>query len=154
MSFLSKAIIAVLPLLSVACINDNDEPAWSLTSGERLPQFTITMNDGSTLTTDDLSGQTSVIVLFSTSCSDCRAALPDIQAAYDGWGNEVKFICISREESAPAIEAYWEENHYTLPYSAQTTRKIYSLFATSGIPRIYVAGEDLIIQEVYSPEDL
>ncbi len=58
------------------------------------------------------------------------------------------FVCISREEGEASVKAYWEENGFTMPYSAQTDRSVYNLFASSGIPRRYEADENLVITHV------
>jgi hypothetical protein len=57
--------------------------ADSLVVGDRLPEFEITMNDGSVVRTADLLGQPSVVVLFSVDCPDCRHELPEIQRLWN-----------------------------------------------------------------------
>ena len=49
---------------------DGDEvmDADSLVVGDQLPAFEVTMNDGSVVRTADLTGQPSVVVLFSVDC--------------------------------------------------------------------------------------
>ena len=46
---------------------------------------------------------------------------------------------IAREESQSEIEAYWKAQSLSMPYSPQENRDVYSLFARSVIPRIYIA---------------
>lgn len=143
-------LLLLLPLLC-SCISDNEEQAWSLQPGDPLPEFAVELN-GIMISTDMLRGSKAVIVFFNTGCSDCRDALPKIQDAYDlamSSGENVRYICISREEGEDAISRYWQENGLTLPYSAQTGRTVYNMFADSGIPRVYIANENLIIEKVY-----
>lgn len=145
-------IILTITVLLAGCVKD-DEPMESLIKvGDRLPDFTITLNDGSRLTTSDLRGRESVIVLFNTSCPDCREELPRIQQLHDEQP-ELAIICISRAEDAPSVASYWEEHGLTLPYSAQSTADVYHLFATAGIPRVYYADADLIVIRAYGPPD-
>lgn len=63
-------------------------------------------------------------------------------------------VCISREESSAEIVRYWDENHLTLPYSAQENRTVYYLFAKSGIPRVYVIDKELVIRSVFTDNPL
>lgn len=142
-------IIALIPLMG-GCVKE-DEAIWSLQPGDALPQFSVQV-EGKTVTTESLRGKKSVIVFFDTNCKDCRAALPQIQAAYDEalkTDEAVTYLCISREEPSWEIQQYWQENNLTLPFSAQTDRKVYNLFASSIIPRIYVSNANLIIEKVY-----
>lgn len=133
------------------CVNEREEPVWSLQVGDRLPEFEITLNNGDMVTTESLRGSESVIVFFNTSCVDCRRELPELQKLYDECilqNRPIRFICISREEGAASVAKFWEENNLTMPYSAQTDRRVYNLFASSGIPRLYEADKDLVIIKV------
>ncbi len=142
---------AALALLLGSCVSDR-EPESFVAAGDRLPSFTVTMNDGSVVESpSSLEGKVSVIAFFSTTCPDCRAELPELQAAYEQ-SDEAVFMLIAREEDAASIEAYWHANGLTLPYSAQTDRAIYNVFAASGIPRVYVADRSLTVAAQYGPE--
>lgn len=139
---------SLLPLLFLAvtltaCVTEDERPATSLEAGDRLPAFTVTLDDGSSVSNLDFADAIGVIALFNTSCGDCRMELPHLQSAYEeclGTGLPVKFVCIAREESAASIAAYWESAALTMPYSPQADRSVYSLFATSGIPRVYITA--------------
>lgn len=140
-----------MAVLLAGCVKD--EPAESLIkAGDRLPDFSITLDDGSLLTTSDLRGRESVIVLFSTSCPDCREELPKIEQLHRE-RPDLTIVCISRSEDEASVASYWEENGLTLAYSAQSTADVYHLFATAGIPRVYYAGADLIVTREYGPPD-
>ena len=132
-----------------ACIRDKIPEGAELGPGDRLPEFSVILDDGSVVSTGDLSGKVSVIVFFHTGCPDCQAELPVIQRIYDEFSPEAAVLCISREEDASDIAEYWAENGLTLPYSAQKDRTVYSLFARMGAPRVYVSSGDLVIHSVY-----
>lgn len=149
--FRQPTVCAALALLLGSCVSDR-EPESFVVAGDRLPSFTVTMNDGSVVESpSSLEGKISVIAFFSTTCSDCRAELPELQAAYEQ-SDEAVFVLIAREEDAASIEAYWHDNGLTLPYSAQPDRAIYNVFAASGIPRVYIADRSLTVAAQYGPE--
>ena len=140
-------ILAALMLAVSACIRDKIPEGAELGPGDRLPEFSVILDDGSVVSTGDLSGKVSVIVFFHTGCPDCQAELPVIQRIHDEFSPEAAVLCISREEDASDIAEYW--NGLTLPYSAQKDRTVYSLFARMGVPRVYVSSGDLVIHSVY-----
>lgn len=146
-----EILMGLVILAFTGCVNEREEPVWSLQVGDRLPEFEITLNNGDMVMTESLRGSESVIVFFNTSCGDCRRELPEIQKLYDECilqNRPIRFICISREEGAASVAKFWNENHFTMPYSAQTDRRIYNLFASSGIPRLYEVDKDLVIKRV------
>lgn len=139
----------ILCLLS--CIKEKQTGA-DLVVGDRIPDFSVTMNDGTEVTSAQLSQGTAVIVFFTTACSDCQQTLPHIQDLYNAYLSEgVKFVLISREEGSGSIEKYWKENALTLPYSAQKDRKVYELFAKTRVPRVYIC-KDGIIKAIYTDQ--
>ena len=130
--------------------------ADSLVVGDQLPEFEVTMNDGSVVRTADLLGQPSVVVLFSVDCPDCRHELPEIQRLWDMnesdsliQGQRIPIMLIARKCMEEDIEPFWQSAELTMPYSPQPDRKVYSLFAPRVIPRIYVSDAQGIIRHMY-----
>ena len=148
--------VFVLLTLLCGCVNDEEEPVWSLQPGDWCPEIEIAMNDGSTLTRPMLAGKRTLIVLFSTSCPDCQRELPIIQQAYDrlAGNTDAEIVCISRSEPAASIEEFWHSHGLTLPYSAQTDDRVYRMFATGIIPRIYIIAPDLRVAAVFAEPDI
>ncbi|MDE5849161.1 MAG: TlpA family protein disulfide reductase [Muribaculaceae bacterium] len=131
------------------CVGEKEEPEWYLQPGDALPQFEVTTIDGMTVSSDDSYNAQLIIVFFNTTCPDCRRELPILQEQYEEnlqlpEAERSIYICISREEGEADVERYWTENHLTLPVSAQPDRRIYSMFASIGIPRIFHAKDGLI----------
>ena len=168
LSFMRKFLLWFLAaLLMTACggcsaIDDEiggDEviEADSLVVGDRLPEFEVTMNDGSVVRTADLLGQPSVVVLFSVDCPDCRHELPEVQKLWDrsrqgeltGNDKPLPIVLIARKNLAEDIEPFWQTAGLTMPYSPQPDRKVYSLFAPRVIPRIYISDAQGIIRYMH-----
>lgn len=149
MKSLLTAFISIF--LLVACVTDDDPRNEGVSVGDPLPQFELTLNDGSCISTESLLGKVSVIVFFSTSCPDCQRELPSLETVYRYFeGNEgVVVFAISREENAEKVASFWKDHNLTIPYSAQTDRVVYNLFATVGVPRIYISDPANIIVESF-----
>lgn len=134
-------ILITAGLLSASCTEDDTR---ALMPGDKLPEFSVAMSDGTTVTNEDLSEGESLVVFFNTSCKDCRDELPVLQELYDKYGGRIRFCLISREETSASIRQYWLKHGLTMPYSAQDNRKIYSLFAQETIPRCYLSKFGII----------
>lgn len=136
-------------VLSSGCISDHEEPEWSLSAGDILPDFSVVTTEGRRVSASDSYTSPMVIIFFNTGCKDCREELPVIQKEYEQnlqlpADEQSQYICISREEGEGDVRKFWEEYNLTLPVSAQNDRHVYSMFASSGIPRIYKAREGVI----------
>lgn len=130
-------------------MNEEQEVVERVKVGDKLPAFELKLNDGTLVNNATLLGKKTVLVFFNTSCQDCQRELPEIQKLYDllDYENEyenvnnIVIIAISRAESEASVADYWQYHSFTIPYSAQEDRRIYELFATSIIPRIYIADK-------------
>lgn len=149
-------ICVCLAALAAGCVKDEEQPEFSLGVGDRVPAFSVTLNDGSVWSSTELRGRGAVLVFFNTSCKDCQRELPLVQAAYEASREQADapdFMCIAREEDAGSIRAWWTEHGLTMPWSAQPDRAVYSLFATGGIPRVYVISPYRVITAASGPDD-
>ena len=128
-----------------SCIRD-DVGGGNVQPGDRLPEFRLSMDDGSLLRSDDLLGSPSLLIFFNTTCPDCQRTLPVVQQVYEQYGTQLRFVAVSRAQPASDVRVWWEANGITLPFSAQEDRKVYDLFASSVIPRIYVSDRDAVVR--------
>ena len=141
---------------TTGCVSEDEPQGPSLSVGATLPDFSVVMNDGNIVSSSSLKGHIPVIVFFNTGCSDCRKELPVIQSLWNEYkdDSQVIIIPISREESEAEVLSYWKENGLTMPFSAQETRDVYSLFAPSVIPRIYMADKSGVITATYDDSNM
>lgn len=147
-----KKLIVLLSILSLmSCIKEKQTGA-DLVVGDSIPNFTIVMNDGIQVTGRQLRQGKACVVFFTTACSDCKETLPQVQKIYDEYhSNGVKFALISREDGQETVSKYWEEQKFTMLYSAQNDRKVYELFAKTRVPRVYVC-KDGVIKAIFTDQ--
>lgn len=146
-------IICTCVMIVTSCIKQKDESYIEYVRvGNHLPSFTVALNTGDTIDTSRIKGKGLVLVFFNTTCQDCQRELPKLNARYlahelpdgtngDGW----QYVCISREQDSVSVADYWHAHSLSLPYSAQTDRRIFSMFASAGIPRVYVADSTGVV---------
>ena len=146
------ALFALVLTLPASCISEETSaaPQDIVVPGLSLPDFSVTLSDGTALSPATLAGRVAVVVFFNTHCGDCRRELPKIEELYRSYGRDsVAIACISRAEGADEVASYWKEQGFTMPFSAQPDRSVYELFARSGVPRTYIADRQGIVRLVY-----
>lgn len=151
-----KDVLLILSCLLIAtgCIKEEQNGA-DLKVGDMIPDFEVVMSDGRVVTDDDLKENVSVVMFFHTSCKDCQQALPVMQRIYDEYASEsLPIVLISREQGKESIYTYWKENGLEMPYSAQYSRRVYKMFASTRIPRIYVNEKGGIIRHMFTDDPL
>lgn len=113
--------------------------------GERMPAFSVTMLDGTTVRSADLAGKVVMINFWATWCPPCRAELKNIQKElldrYAG-NRDFVFLAISRGEKRETVEKFRAENGYTFPMGLDPDAAIYKLFAEKGVPRTFIVGKE------------
>lgn len=148
-------VFSVLLLILSSCIKEeSEESTFRLEVGDSLPTFSVTLNNGTTIHNETLSGKIPVIVFFHTECPDCQKELPVIQKVYQHFeqSTNVVVFAISREEAFDEVMNYWSANQLTIPFSAQPDRIIYEKFSHTGIPVVFVADQNQVIQRVWGDE--
>ncbi len=150
---LASLVLSFVNVAFASCTSEGtyevDDKHSLVKVGDKLPEFTVEMNDGRSLSTLSLEGKPSVIVLFRTTCSDCQRELPVVQSLYETYGDDVNFVCIGRAEEKDTVLTFWAEHGLTLPCSAQADKTVYNLFATQTIPRVYVSDASLTVRSVF-----
>ncbi len=157
------SLVILLGVCLSGCVKEGEEEPDVVTVCSPVPVLEVTTLDGHTFSTrPPLTGEM-LIIFFNTDCSDCRKELPLIQKYYESTlklpaDARPQLICISREEDAASVSAYWAEHNLTMPVAAAAGRYPYSLFANSGIPRVYLIENGIIsaisdsIQNIFSNE--
>ena len=150
----SLLILAVAGALS-SCVTEGQPENHGVRTGDALPTFSVTLDNGREITTTSLRGKRVLIELFNTGCGDCRESLPVINELYETFkdNDKVEIFAIARAEEGAQLSLYWTDNGFSLPYSPQPDRKVYELFATTGIPRIYIADAEGTIIATFGPAD-
>jgi peroxiredoxin len=151
----------------VSCIKEGDdipdEVINYVEAGDAVPVFTVSDDKGGTFSSSGFAGKRSLLLLFVSSCGDCRKVLPVLNN--EVWPRikdnpDYQLITISRDEPAQEVAGHWAENTYTMPVYLDPGRKVFSLFANRTIPRLYIINEEGIVEWMavekpgISPEEL
>lgn len=148
-TYIKYTLIALFIIAIGSCIteNENTKTVNYINPGDKIPYFTVPDQNGTLFESTNLTGKKSLLLFFHTECEDCRRELPIIEESYQKFKEDTNycFIAIAREESVESVNKYWKENNLTLPTYFDYDKNVYSLFANSMIPRIYISDKNGII---------
>lgn len=152
-------LMAVSP--SVAQAQNQDEEIAKTTivkKGDKAPDFTVEMVDGSNVQLSKLKGKVVVVNFWATWCPPCREELKHVQKQLiDRFkGKNFTFLPISRGEKKEVVEAFRKKMNYTFPMGLDPQQSIYKLYASNYIPRNFVVDKDgkvIYVSVGYTPEE-
>lgn len=111
------------------------------TTPSAAPDFTVYDLDGNAHKLSDFQGKPVILNFWASWCSPCKSEMPDIESAYQKYGEEIHFLIVnltdgSRETTATA-SAYITEQGYTFPVYYDTDSDAAYTYGVSGIPITY-----------------
>lgn len=128
--------------------------AKSSTSSEEeavmLPDFTVLDAEGNPVESSALLGKPTIINFWATWCGYCKKELPDFQAAYESYGDQINFVMIDaadgKQETVEAGKQYIADNGYTFPVYFDTEMEAVISCGVSGFPAtLFVSAEGEVL---------
>ena len=155
------ALIAAALLLLPGCGNRRTSEADATTLvrvGDKAPDFTVEMLDGSKTTLSDLRGQVVLLNFWATWCPPCRQELARVQLdLIDRFvGEDFVFLPVSRGETREAVAEFHRKQGYSFPMGLDPRRSVYDRYATDFIPRNFLidrSGKVVLASVGYEPEE-
>ncbi len=141
-----KRLILFITFLAVYThLSYAQEEANIVKVGDAMPSFTIISDDGKEWKSTELKGKVTLLTFFATWCPPCQKELAAIQETlWPTFKDNANFrlMVIGREHSDAELAGYNEKKGFTFPLYPDKNRAIYSKFANSLIPRVYLIGKD------------
>ena len=125
-------------------IQDDIAQTTLINEGDKAPDFTVEMLDGSKIKLSSLRGNVVLINFWATWCPPCRQEMAHLQeGVIDHFaGKDLVVLPISRGEERATVEAFLQKMGYTFPVGLDKSQAIYRQYASNYIPRSVVVGKD------------
>lgn len=118
------------------------KPGMPLEKGNKAPDFTAELVDGTTLTLSELQGKPVIINFWATWCGPCVKEMPAFERLKADYGDEIGIIAVNCGDDAETVKEFVEKNGYTFPIALDETYDISMLYPTNGIPYTVILDEN------------
>lgn len=133
------------PLGAVAGGNENT----SIAIGERAPNFSLTLEDGRTVTLHDLRGRPVMINFWATWCGPCRIEMPEIiETAHET--PELVVLAVNVQEDLSLIEPFAKDFEMNVPIVRDASGDIQNLYQIRGMPTTYFVDKQGTVRAVWA----
>lgn len=110
------------------------------------PDFTVYDTDGNAVTLSSFQGKPTVVNFWASWCGYCKQEMPDFQAAYEKYGDQVNFVMVDTNggggDSISDAQSVISKNGFTFPVYFDTDNSGASAYGVRGIPASYFIAAD------------
>ena len=103
--------------------------------------FTVTDQQGNSVSLSDMKGRPVIINFWASWCSPCRSEMPHFDKMYKEYGNEIQFMMVNLtgdSETVDTASSYIESEGYSFPVYYDTDGEGASAYSVYSIPATYL----------------
>ena len=114
-----RLFVLLLTVLLLLCGCASETPEDTKPAENAAPDFTFYDIDGNAHTLAEFRGKPVILNFWASWCGPCKSEMPDIQAAYEEYGDEIHFALVNLtdggSETVETASAYIAGEGYTFP---------------------------------------
>ena len=119
--------------------------------------FTVTDQQGNSVSLSDMKGRPVIINFWASWCSPCRSEMPHFDKMYKEYGNEIQFMMVNLtgdSETVDTASSYIESEGYSFPVYYDTDGEGASAYSVYSIPATYfIDAEGNIVSQAQGALD-
>jgi peroxiredoxin len=119
--------------------------------GAEAPDFDFETLDGEQLDFDEFrDGRPALINFFSRTCAPCIVEMPDLEAAYQRYGDDVAFLGLAWQDEPEQAQELVDETGVTYPTGRDPAGDILTAYEGTALPVSVFVTADGTITNVYT----
>ena len=145
----STAVDKTLFLMIVGGLLAASAVVWDTTrdrrvnAGDLAPEFSVTTEDGKTLTRSNFGGKLLILNFWATWCPPCREETPSMELLHRRLKDQgVVLLGISVDKSNEKYKNFLKRYNVTFPTSHDPAMSVSDSYATYRYPETYIIGRD------------
>ena len=111
-----------------------------------LPDFEVLDQKGNTVKLSDFYGKPVLLNFWATWCPSCKVEMPDLQKAYETYGEEICFVMVNltdgSRDTVEGVKAFLADNGYTFPVYFDTQSLAAMAYGVRSIPTTYLISAE------------
>lgn len=115
-------------------------------TAKTAPDFTVYDGEGNPVRLSDFRGKGVVLNFWASWCGPCTSEMPDMEAAFQEYGEELQFLMVNltdgSQETVASASGFIEEQGYTFPVYYDTDMDAAMAYGISAIPMTYFIDEE------------
>ena len=122
------------------------QPQAEATEAASAPDFVVYDPDGNEVRLSDLRGKPVIVNFWATWCGYCVQEMPDFQAVYEEYGDQIHFMMINvtdgYQETREKAAAFIEEKGFTFPVYYDLDLNAAEAYQVNAMPVTYLFDEN------------
>ena len=123
-----------------------DEENHSKEQFTKAPDFAVYDDAGNAFKLSDFEGKPVVLNFWASWCSPCKSEMPDFDAAYKEYGENIHFLVVNMtdgyQETVESAKEFIEESGYSFPVYFDTDLEAAKAYSVYSIPTTYFIDQD------------
>ncbi|OAN44859.1 alkyl hydroperoxide reductase [Chloroflexus islandicus] len=132
-------VVGETPIASESKLIDT-KPDWAAIPGEKAPDFSYTLADG-TYKLSDLRGKPVIVNFWATWCLPCVEEMPEFEAARRA-NPDLVILAVNRNESTEAIAAFAPKVGVSFPLITDRDGAIGERYGVTNLPTTFFINRD------------
>ena len=125
---------------------ESPQPDTETSEAPLAPDFTVYDREGNEVQLSAFIGKPVVLNFWASWCGPCRSEMPDFEAAYQEFGDDIHFVMVNTtgmmDETQSAAEQFLAGEGYTFPVYYDLDLDAAATYGIVGIPTTYFIDAD------------
>lgn len=121
---------------------ENKENSEAGKDVQSIPDVKLFDTQGNEVKLSDFAGKPVILNFWASWCGYCVKEMPDFQAAYEEYGDEIQFLVVNTDDGIEAGEKFLKDKGYTFPSYYDLEHSAAITYAITGLPRTIAIAKD------------